>query len=238
MQIVRLKKGCEKRLVRGHKWVFSNEIAEPLKTFYSGWAKIYSYKDAFLGTGYINPRSLIAVRIFSGKEEAPGRDAFLKRMAEASERKKRLYPDSNTYRIIYGESDGLSGLILDRYGDVYVCQTNTLCMSEHQEIIKDCIIELFKPEAVVFRNDSRARLLEGLDQEKYLSYGKLPERVSVRMNGLDFEVDVLSGQKTGLFLDQRDNREALRKYVHSRSVLDLYCYDGAWALVAKSAGAS
>ena len=238
MQVVRLKQGCEKRLLRGHKWVFSNEIDEPLKNFSPGWVKIYSHKEALIGTGYINPHSLIAVRIISRNEEEPGREIFFKRIAKASERKKSLYPDSNALRIIYGESDNLAGLILDRFGDVFVCQANTLCMSEHQEIIKDCIIELFSPEAVVFRNDSRARTLEGLNQEKYIAYGRLPERVSVKMNGLNFEVDVLNGQKTGLFLDQRDNREVLRKYAPGRSVLDLYCYDGAWSLVAKSAGAS
>jgi 23S rRNA (cytosine1962-C5)-methyltransferase len=238
MQTVRLKKGCEKRIVRGHKWVFSNEIADPLKTFSPGWVGIYSYKEAFLGTGYLNPHSLIAVRIFSGKEEAPDSDFFSKRIAEASDRKKKLYPGSNTCRIIYGESDGLPGLIIDRYGEVYVCQANTWCMSEHQDTIKDCIIELFSPEALVFRNDSRARLLEGLVQEKFIAYGSLPKRAYVRMNGLNFDVDVLNGQKTGLFLDQRDNREALRKYVPGGSVLDFFCYDGAWALVAKLSGAS
>ncbi len=238
MQIVRLKKGCEKRLARGHKWVFSNEISESLKAFSPGWAGIYSYKEAFLGTGYINPHSLIAVRMFSEKEEPPQKDFFSKRIAEASERKKKLYPGSNTCRIIYGESDGLPGLILDRYGDVYVCQANTRCISEYQEIISGCIVELFNAHAVVFRNDSRARLLEGLPQEKHIAYGSLPERISVSMNGLDFNVDVMNGQKTGLFLDQRDNREALRKYVQDGSVLDFFCYDGAWSLVAKSAGAS
>ena len=199
MQVVRLKKGCEKRLIKGHKWVFSNEIAEPLKTFSPGWARIYSYRETLLGTGYINPHSLIAVRIFSRSDEEPGREILLKRIREASERKKRLYPGSNAYRIIYGESDGLSGLILDRYSDVYVCQANTLCMSEHQEIIKDCIIELFSPEAIVFRNDSRARLLEGLSQEKHQAYGTLPERVSVRMNGLNFDVDVIKRSENRAF---------------------------------------
>jgi 23S rRNA (cytosine1962-C5)-methyltransferase len=238
MQVVRLKQGCEKRLIKGHKWVFSNEITEPLKNFSPGWVKIYSHKEAFIGTGYINPHSLIAVRIISRNEEEPGRAIFLKRIAEALERKKSLYPESNALRIIYGESDNLPGLILDRYGDVFVCQANTLCMSEHQEIIKECILELFSPKAIVFRNDSRARILEGLKQEKYLAYGRLPERVLVKMNGLNFDVDVLNGQKTGLFLDQRDNREALRKYAPGRSVLDFYCYDGAWSLVAESAGAA
>jgi 23S rRNA (cytosine1962-C5)-methyltransferase len=238
MQVVRLKQGCEKRVLQGHKWVFSNEIAESLKIFSPGWVKVYSNKETFIGTGYINPHSLIAVRIFSRNEEEPGRKSFLKRISAASEWKKCLYPNSNVIRIIFGESDNLPGLVIDRYADVFVCQANTLCISEHQEIIKDCIIELFNPEAIVFRNDSKARMLEGLRQEKYLVYGVLPERVKVKMNGLNFEVDVLNGQKTGLFLDQRDNRDALRKYAPGRSVLDFYCYDGAWSLVAESAGAS
>ena len=142
MQVVRLKQGCEKRLIKGHKWVFSNEIVEPLKNFSPGWVKIYSHKEAFIGTGYINPHSLIAVRVFSKNEEEPGREIFLNPISAASEKKKCLYPDSNALRIIYGESDNLPGLILDRYGDVFVCQANTLCMSENQEIIKNCIIEL------------------------------------------------------------------------------------------------
>ncbi len=238
MQVVKLKKGCEKRLIKGHKWVFSNEIAQPLKDFSKGWVKVYSHKEALLGTGYINPNSLIAARIISRKEEEPGMEIFLKRIFDASERKKILYPESNTYRIIYSESDNLPGLVIDRYGDVFVCQANTLFMSDYQDIIKDCIIELFSPEAIVFRNDSRARLLEGLEQAKYIAYGRLPERVFAKMNGLGFVVDVLNGQKTGLFLDQRDNREAIRKYAQDRSVLDFYCYDGAWSLVAKSAGAA
>jgi 23S rRNA (cytosine1962-C5)-methyltransferase len=238
MLVIRLKQGCEKRLIKGHKWIFSNEISEPLKNSSKGWVKIYSHKEVLLGTGYINPNSLIAVRIISRNDEEPGRHIFLKRISQSSERKIKLYPESNAYRIIYGESDNLAGLIIDRYGDVFVCQANTLCMSEHQEIIKDCIIELFSPEAIVFRNDSRARILEGLKQEKYVAYGRLPERVSVKMNGLKFDVDVLNGQKTGLFLDQRDNLETLRKYASGRSVLDFYCYDGAWSLVAESAGAA
>jgi 23S rRNA (cytosine1962-C5)-methyltransferase len=238
MQFVRLKQGCEKRILQGHKWVFSNEIAESVKLFSAGWAKVYSHKGNFIGTGYLIPHSLIAIRLFSRNEEEPGWNLFSNRISAAFERKKGLYPDSNAFRIIFGESDNLPGLILDRYGDVFVCQANTLCMSEHQEIIKDCIIELFSPEAIVFRNDSRARILEGLKQEKLLVYGVLNERVRVKMNGLNFEVDVLNGQKTGLFMDQRDNREAMRKYAAGRSVLDVYCYDGAWSLVAESAGAS
>lgn len=238
MQVVTLGKGCERRLLSGHKWVFSNEISGPLKNYSPGWASIYSSKGTFLGTGYINPGSLIAVRIFSKNEIEPGKELFLKRISEAAGRKGRLYPDSTVLRIVYGESDGLPGLIMDRYGDVFVCQANTLCMSVHQETIKDCIIELFGPEAVVFKNDSRARILEGLEQEKHLAYGSLTERILVKMNGLDFDVDVMNGQKTGLFLDQRDNREAIRRYAPERHVLDLCCYDGAWSLVAKSAGAA
>lgn len=234
---VSLIKGCERRLLKGHRWIFSNEIAGGLRDLAPGWVKVVSSKGTDLGIGYLNPHTLIAIRLVCRPGETPSTDFFRKRLSDAALRRRDLYPGSEALRLVYGEADGLPGLIIDRYAEVLVYQVTTLGMSLIEERLRELFIETFKPQALVYRNDTKARIIENLPLEKGTAYGSIPDPLPVRIHGLTYRVDPLEGQKTGFFLDQRDNREALRRWVHGKTVLDLYCYDGAWSLTTAQAGA-
>lgn len=234
-----LHPGRERRILQGHRWVFSNEISDPFSECEPGsWVEILSSKGARLGSGYINPRSLIAVRLVCPPGQEHDRDFFHGLVTEAANRRnKNIYPGSECYRAVYGESDGLPGLVVDRYGDVLVYQITTLGMSRMEPLIQEILLDVFEPKAMVFRNDASVRTLEGLPLEKGVAYGELPDEVWVDVDGLKLLASPLGGQKTGLFLDQRDNRNALRRWAPGRKVLDVFCYNGAWSLAAISAGA-
>lgn len=235
---VRLKKGREKRLLYGYRWVFSNEILDSVTDFETGsWVRVTSQNGDHLGLGYINPHSLIAVRIVCPPGTKPSRLYFRRLLEQAFEIRKKLYPDSTCYRLFYSESDGLPGLIVDRYGDVVVYQVNTVGASKLENIIKELLVEILNPVAIVARNDSSARIIEGLPLEKAVVWGELPKEVWVKLDELFFLIDPLNGQKTGHYLDQRENRKALRKFASGASMLDLFCYDGAWGLFGAFYGA-
>jgi 23S rRNA (cytosine1962-C5)-methyltransferase len=170
--------------------------------------------------------------------QEPTADFFRKLLSDAAQRRAHLYPGSDAIRLVFGESDGLPGLVVDRYGDVLVYQVTTLGMSLIESQFLDLLLDLFDPRAIVFRNDVQIRSLEGLPLEKGVAYGEPPDPLLVLMHGLTFSVEALEGQKTGAFLDQRDNREAIRRWVIGKTVLDLFCYDGAWSMVAASSGAT
>lgn len=233
-----LAAGAERRILQGHRWVFSNEVTDRLSDFEpGGWVNVVSSKNVPLGSGYVNPHCLIAARLVASPNRKPDRDLFRERLMSALARRQHWYPSSDVYRLVYGESDGLPGLVVDRYGDVLSYQITTLGMSVHEAVICEILQELLHPEAIVRRNDTRARLLEDLPLEKGFVVGSLSEPVTVRIEGLQFVVDPLDGQKTGLYLDQRDNRLALAKWLRGRKVLDLFCYDGSWSVMAATGGA-
>jgi 23S rRNA (cytosine1962-C5)-methyltransferase len=236
---VDLLPGREKRLLRGHRWVFSNEISNTLSEFEPGsWVAVYSSKGVCLGSGYINPHSLIAVRLLCRPQEQLSEDFIRDLLKKASIRRQAFYyPDTQCARLVYGEADGLPGLVVDRYGEILVYQISTLGMALMENLIKETLINLFCPKALVFRHDIASRTLEGLPLEKGVAYGEVPHPYWVRLDGIEFLVDPLNGQKTGFYLDQRDNRNILRRWAKGRRVLDLFCYNGAWSLCAASAGA-
>lgn len=240
MQPIFLLPGHERRILQGHRWVFNNEIAGRLSDHEPGsWVEVFSAKKVPLGCGYINPQSLIAVRLVTGPGKEPNRQFFVDLLLKAeAKRTGHYYPGSTCHRVVYGESDGIPGLIVDRYGDVLVTQVTTLGMARMEPLMIELLAELFSPAAIVCRNDTSVRRLEGLPLEKRVAFGELPAEVRVDLDGLDLRVDPLDGQKTGLFLDQRDNRRALLRWIGGRSVLDLYCYSGAWGLAAARGGAS
>ncbi len=151
--------------------------------------------------------------------------------------RERIYPGEKVYRAVYGESDGLPGLVVDRYDTVWVMQTTTAGMAAMEPMIAEVLARRLGAEAVVARNDTSARALEGLPLTKGVLSGAVAGPVRVTLHGLTVRVDPLEGQKTGLFLDQRDNREAVRRYVSGAEVLDLFCYQGLWSLVAAGSGA-
>jgi 23S rRNA (cytosine1962-C5)-methyltransferase len=234
-----LRPGAEKRLLQGHRWVFSNEIADGLKECEPGsWVQVFASKGVPLGSGYVNPHSLIAVRLVCPPGKEPDRSFFLALFRKAAEYRQRVYPGSQCHRLVYGEADGLPGLVVDRYGEVIVYQINTMGMARLEPLLQEIMLEEFKPQGLVYRHDNQVRTLEGLDLDTGVAYGEVPAELWGEINGIEFLVDPLGGQKTGLYLDQRDNRQALAPWVAGRRVLDLFCYDGAWALAAAQAGAS
>ncbi len=239
--MITLKKKADRRLRRGHLWLFSNEIADPpVAQLEPG--SIHELQDAageFLAMVYANPASLITARILSRKRVQID-EAFLEQRIEAAlERRQRLFPGGDCYRLVFGEADLLPGLIVDRYGAVLVVQSLTAGMDALLDKVLAVLVRSLAPEGIYLRNDSSIRTLEGLPQEQRLAYGSLPETVTISSSGLTFLVDVTEGQKTGFFLDQEANRPLMRQYVFpGAKVLDLFCYSGAWGLHAAAAGAA
>jgi len=235
-----LRPGRDRRVRGGHPWIFSNEIQDLEGIPGKGDAvEVFSAKGDFLGTAYFNPHSLIAARLLSRKREDIDAPSFYKdRIAAAARRRIFHYPSENALRLVFGESDGLPGLVVDRYGDVLVVQLLAAGMECRREAIVAALQELFAPRAIIARNDVAVRALEGLDQTVELLTGTPPGRVVITEHGLEFLVDVMAGQKTGHFLDQKENHLALRGRVAGRRVLDLFCYSGAWSLQAAQFGAN
>lgn len=220
-----------KRINAGHLWVFSNEITENIRDLQPGTiVEIYDRTGAFLGVGYLNPRSLIAARILSREKVGIGADFFRGRIGEALRLRERLLPGSDCGRLVFSEGDYLPGLIVDRFGDCIVVQSLTYGIESMLETVIDVLDGLIRPATIVLRNDSRIRSLEGLSLYKRVVKGTTDVLPLIHENGLVFEVDPMSGQKTGFFLDQRDNRAALRKFVRAGRGLDLFSYSGAWGL--------
>lgn len=239
MKAVKLNPGRERRILQGHRWIFSNEIAGPMSEYEPGsWVEVFSARNVSLGFGYINPVSLIAVRLVSPPGRKPDEGFFREALLRAARLRETTYPESDCNRIVYGESDSLPGLVVDRYGDVLAYQIGTRGMAEMEPLIRELLTDIFKPSALVFRNDSPSRALEGLNREKGVAFGRLPELVPIQIDGIKYLVDVLNGQKTGMYLDQRDNRLAARRWTRGRKVLDLFCYNGAWSLSAAVGGAA
>ncbi|MGB9616584.1 MAG: class I SAM-dependent rRNA methyltransferase [Desulfomonilaceae bacterium] len=238
---IRLKKRADRRLRDGHYWIFSNEIADPPISELEPGA-LYTVSDwqgEFLGIGYANPRSLIACRILARKKIEIDGDFFRSRINKAASWRKTVLGDAACYRVVFSESDGLPGLIVDRYGSHFVCQSFTAGMDRFIDLIADVIASEFHPAGIYFRNDSPYRLLEGLPLDKRLVYGDISDSVIMASGGLQLRVDIVEGQKTGAFLDQEWNRCVMTHYVcKGAHVLDLFSYTGSWALHALAAGAA
>jgi 23S rRNA (cytosine1962-C5)-methyltransferase len=233
-----LHKGHERRLLLGHPWVFSNEIMSDMRQYEPGSiVDVYAQGGTFLGRGYINPRSLIAVRLLSQRRESIDTGFFRGRIAAALRRRERLLPGVQSYRLVYSEGDTLPGLIVDRYQDHVVLQTLTLGMELRTETICEALESLLQPRAIIARNDVGIRTLEGLPQEKKVLRGTPQLPVEVWEHDIRFHIDPWEGQKTGFYLDQRENRCLLRPLLGAGRVLDAFCYTGAWALHAARAGA-
>jgi 23S rRNA (cytosine1962-C5)-methyltransferase len=240
---LRLKPREEKRLTAGHLWVFSNEV-DTARTPLTGFAPgalcrvIADRDDRFLGYAYVNPHALICARIL-GRDPVhlPGKSLFVHRLQVALALRKRLY-EAPFYRLVYGESDGLPGLVLDRYGDVVVGQIGTAGMEALKTEVVAAIEKVLAPRAVIWKNDSAARELEGLPSYVETASGETVDEVVVEENGVRFFVPMGQGQKTGWFYDQAANRRSMLKYAKGARVLDVFSYLGAWGLAAARAGAA
>ena len=237
-----LKKNEDRRLRAGHLWVFSNEVdiaRTPLKAFEPGApVEIQTSAGHAIGTGYVNPSSLIAARILSrDPAHPPGRSLLVHRLNIALALRERLYPQPY-YRLAFGESDGLPGLVVDRYGDVLVAQITTAGMERMKADVVAALEKVLKPAAILFRNDVGIRELEGLPLYTEVALGQPPPAVEVLEHGLRFQAPIEGGQKTGWFFDQHDNRARLFRYVAGKRVLDVCSYVGAWGIQAAAHGAS
>jgi 23S rRNA (cytosine1962-C5)-methyltransferase len=239
---LRLKPREDRRLGAGHLWVFSNEVdtdRTPLSGFATGaLCRVIGDRERFLGYAYVNPHALICARIL-GRDGRypPGRPLFVHRLQVALALRERLYA-APFYRLVHGESDGLPGLVLDRYGDVVVGQIGTAGMEGLKAEIVGALEKVIAPRTVLWKNDSGARELEGLPSYVETAYGEAIDHVWVEENGVRFRVPIGAGQKTGWFYDQAANRRSFLKYVNGARVLDVFSYLGAWGLSAAHAGAS
>lgn len=240
LPVLRLAKNEERRLRSGHLWIYSNEVdkqATPLKTFSpGGQALVESSQGKVLGVAYVNPHSLICARLLGGGSEPFGRRQLLARLRSALTLRQQLFSQP-FYRLVYGESDLLPGLVVDRFGDHLAVQLNTAGMETMKELIVDALVELLAPQSILLRNDAAVRQLEGLETAVLTALGTVPDKVTLWENGVQFLAPLASGQKTGWFYDQRPNREWLRPLVRGKRVLDVFSYVGSFGVQAASFGA-
>jgi len=238
MKTIKLRKKEDRRILRGHPWVFSNELERLPQDCAPG--EIIDLLDSsgrFIGRGYINPHSLIAVRLLTRTQEEIDL-AFFRRKIAAARALRATFGFGDSFRAIFSEGDGLPGLIVDKYADTLVIQSSTAGIDRQLDLIITALTEEYASKAVVLRNDTSSREMEGLTQEKRVVFGTVDGPLVIEESGIRYTVDVLEGQKTGFFFDQRENRLALKDHVKGRRTLDCFCYVGAWALSAARFGAS
>jgi 23S rRNA (cytosine1962-C5)-methyltransferase len=234
-----LRKNQDRRVRGGHPWIFSNEVATLEGAPAPGdLVEVADVRGAFLGRAYYNPQSLICARLVTRKRDEVDADLFVKRMERALRLREAALPGERVLRVVYGESDFLPGLVVDRYGDHLAVQVLTLGMELRQDLVREALERVFAPRGVVRVADSPLRTLEGLPLERVVWWGEVPERVEVELEGFRVEADLLHGQKTGLFLDQRLNRRVAETRAAGKRVLDLFCYQGEWAMHAARGGAA
>jgi 23S rRNA (cytosine1962-C5)-methyltransferase len=240
--VLRLKRGEERRLLAGHLWVFSNEVdtaRTPLADFTPGaLAQLRSHRDAFLGHVYVNPHALICARLMSRAVEQPVGAALIEQRLTAALALRQRLGSAAHCRWVFGESDLLPGLVLDRYGDTVVGQIATAGMEALKQQIEAAVVQVVSPRGLFWKNDSAARELEQLPQVAQAAFGEIPAEIEVLESGLSFSAPLAGGQKTGWYYDQTANRARLRRYVTAGArVLDVCSYVGAWAVTALHQGA-
>lgn len=240
--VLKLRKNEDKRLKAGHLWVYSNEIdtkATPIKSIAPGSLCILQdSRGKEIGVGYVNPHSLIAVRLLTRNTEASMNARwFAKRLEKALALRERCF-DQPYYRWVYGDADGLSGLVIDRFGDYVVAQLNTSGMEFLKAHIVEAIGKVVSPKGILLRCDSGARTADGLDSYVEVAAGDWPDALPLQENGVQFEVSGTEGQKTGWFYDHRENRQRLMGLVQDKSVLDVFSYAGGWGVQCLAGGAA
>ena len=237
---ITLKKGKEKPILRGHPWIFSGAVAKAEGDLSSGEVgEVYSGDGKFLGIGQFNPRSQIILRLLTRRKEVLDSSFFRGRLLQADAlREKGLRGKTNAYRVINGEGDFLPGLIVDRYGETLVLQCLTAGMERLKGLFLDLLIKHFNPKSIYERSDVPTRREEGLPEAKGLVCGEeILDPVEIEEYGCRFRVNVKEGQKTGFYLDQRENRFSLQKVSHGKKILDCFCYSGGFSIHAGLGGA-
>mgnify|MGYP000040860300 FL=1 len=238
MKKVVLNRKISNRVVSGHPWIFSNEIDLMDDALEAGdIADVYTYDHKFVGRGYFNPVSMIPIRLLTrNKAEEINAAFFHRRILEAWEYCKKIGYTENC-RLIFGEADGLPQLIIDKFNDYFVLQTLALGIDKWKNEIVAALETIFSPKGIYERNDVGVREMEGMEQKKGFLSNPFDTKIPIVENGLKFLVDIEKGQKTGYFLDQRDNRRAIEHIVKGADVLGAFCYTGTFEIHAASYGA-
>lgn len=227
------------RIFHGHEWVYATEIKKSFGDPQPGdVVTLKDFRDRPLGSAIYNPQSQIVARRFSRRRQDLDLDFFTRRIKQAIEHRIRIGIDETLCRLVWSESDGIPGLIIDRYGDHLSIQTLTLAMDLRKDLIKEALISLLNPKSIVLRNDSPFRKAEGMETEIAMLHGEHTGSFRVRANDLDFEVDLLDGQKTGLYLDQLQSHAEVAKLAKGKRVLDCFTNQGGFALACAKAGAA
>ena len=240
LPVVHVINGRQKKLLQGHPWVYGNEIerveGEPQD---GGLVSVVDFRGRYMGTGFYNSRSLITVRLLTHRQEEITDALIADRVRAACDYRRFILRREGTdsCRLIYGEADRLPGVICDRFGGVVVLQILALGMERYTQVIAGALIECEKPECLLLQNDDAIRRKEGMECFTKVLHGALPQEVIIHENGVKLAVDVMGGQKTGYFLDQKDNHIFLRQFCRDARVLDCFSYIGGFALNAAAAGA-
>lgn len=237
MYTVTLKRNEEKKVLNGYPWIFANEVQKiEGKDKQGSVAEVKAFDGRYVGKGFINHHSKIIVRILTTKSEEINKDFFAEKIKIADEGRRELGYNDN-YRVVFGESDNLPGLIVDKYGDKLSVQFLSLGMEVVKNDVIDILVKRFAPSTIYERSDVAIREKEGLPLKKGVIYGKDETQSVIVENGLKLIVDLENGQKTGYFLDQKENRDDLKFYVKDKTVLDCFCNEGGFSLCAKKYGA-
>lgn len=226
---VRISRKGTARIASGHPWIFSSDILDRGTAAPGDAVTVRDPQGLLLGTAHYSASSQITLRLLSTRAEPVDRDFLARRIEAAAAFRQRVVSGTDAYRLVYSEADGLPGLIVDRYGDYLVVQTLDQGMDRLLPEIVSCLQELFSPAGIVARNDVPVRRKEGLPLETKTLAGDIPDQVAVHMNGLTFHADLLRGQKTGIFLDQRENYLVAARYARGRA-LDCFTFTGGFAL--------
>jgi len=225
--VVISSRGVE-RLRAGHLWIYRSDVrsaqAEP-----GAIVRLTDERGRFQGRAFYSDKSQIAIRLLTAQDVPVDRAFLTERIRRAVEFRKSIVENTDAYRLLYGEADLLSSLVIDRYGDYLVLQTLSQGTERHKELFVEILVELLSPKGILERNDPKVRLLEALDQRVSVLHGSIPDEITAKENGISFVYDLQKGQKTGAFLDQRENHAAARRYC-SGEVLDCFSYHGGFAL--------
>lgn len=233
-----LRRNQDRRVRGGHPWIFSNEVLRVDGAPADGdLVEVTDVRGAYLGRAYSNRRSLICARILTRGRDTIDEAFFAHRIERALRLRETALPGETAFRVVYGESDQLPGLVIDRYGDWLAVQVLTLGIETRADLVRGAIERTLRPRGVVRVADSPMRALEGLPLERGVWWGEVPEKVEVEVGGFRLEADLLHGQKTGLYLDQRENRRRAERRAAGQRALDLFCFQGEWALHIARGGA-
>lgn len=227
------------RIFHGHEWIYATEIKKAFGDPQPGDViTLKDFRDRPLGSAIYNPQSQIVARRFSRRKQDLDLDFFKRRIQQAIEHRVARGVDETLARLVWSESDGIPGLIVDRYGDHLSVQTLTLAMDQRKELIRDALVSLISPKSIVLRNDSPYRKAEGMEPGIEMLHGENPGSFQVTANGLIFEIDLFDGQKTGLYLDQLQSHAEVAKLAKGKRVLDCFTNQGGFALACAKAGAA